>query len=109
MKKIHKILIYCLCAILIVGTGLTIGLTRKKRDYNTINISEVTHSIFYAPFYTAINNGYFEVPGTFYMQEGKLRVNLRMLNRQGNAWLTDALNYIAVRGLQFRCDSMEQY
>ena len=63
MKKIHKILIYCLCAVLVIGVGLTIGLTTKKRDYNTINISEVTHSIFYAPFYTAINKGYFKEEG----------------------------------------------
>ena len=29
------------------------------KDENTIRINEVTHSIFYAPLYVAINNGYF--------------------------------------------------
>ena len=29
------------------------------KDNNTIRINEVTHSIFYAPLYVAINNGYF--------------------------------------------------
>ena len=30
------------------------------KDKNVIRINEVTHSIFYAPLYIAINNGYFE-------------------------------------------------
>ena len=30
---------------------------------NKIRINEVTHSIFYAPLYVAINNGYFEDDG----------------------------------------------
>ncbi len=39
----------------------TLGLTAcgKKGDDNVIRVSEVTHSLFYAPFYVAINNGYF--------------------------------------------------
>ena len=32
-------------------------------DMKTIKVSEVTHSIFYAPFYVAIENGYFEEEG----------------------------------------------
>lgn len=63
MKKIYRILICCLCAIVIVGTGLAIGLSVKKKDYNVINITEVTHSIFYAPFYAAMGLGYFEDEG----------------------------------------------
>lgn len=63
MKTIHKILIWCLCAVLVVGGGLAIGLTRRDRDWTVINITEVTHSIFYAPFYAAQNLGYFEDEG----------------------------------------------
>lgn len=32
----------------------------KKQDPNTIRLNEVTHSVFYAPLYLAIENGYFE-------------------------------------------------
>lgn len=40
----------------------SLGLTAcgKKKDDNVVRVSEVTHSLFYAPFYTAINLGYFE-------------------------------------------------
>ena len=34
-----------------------------KKDNNTIRISEVTHSLFYAPLYVAENNGYFKDEG----------------------------------------------
>ena len=39
------------------------GCGNKKDENNTIRISEVTHSIFYAPLYVAINEGYFEDEG----------------------------------------------
>ena len=32
----------------------------KNKETETIRLAEVTHSIFYAPLYIAINNGYFE-------------------------------------------------
>ena len=35
----------------------------KNRDDNTIRLTEVTHSIFYAPLYVAIENGYFKDEG----------------------------------------------
>ena len=35
----------------------------KKGDDSTIRLSEVTHSIFYAPLYVAINEGFFEEKG----------------------------------------------
>ena len=64
MKKIYKILLACLCSLVIIGSGLAIGLTSgKKKDYSVIEINEVTHSIFYAPFYAAINLGYFQEQG----------------------------------------------
>jgi len=35
----------------------------KKNDSSTIRLSEVTHSIFYAPLYVALNEGFFEERG----------------------------------------------
>lgn len=40
----------------------------KKADVKTIELNEVTHSVFYAPLYIAIENGYFE--------EEQIKVNL---------------------------------
>lgn len=55
MKKISVMLVALLMFVSIgfVGCG-------KDPNANTIvKVNEVTHSIFYAPFYVAINNGYF--------------------------------------------------
>lgn len=51
-------------ALLLIGvlTCFSLFLTGCK-DEKTIRINEVTHSIFYAPLYVAINNGYFSEYG----------------------------------------------
>lgn len=56
-KKIAIILSVVL--VFIASSILVIALTRKTEN-NVIKVNEVTHSIFYAPFYIAINNGYFQ-------------------------------------------------
>ena len=50
--------------ILIVAMALGIyGVNKKQNQDNgitTVKVNEVTRSVFYAPQYVAINNGYFE-------------------------------------------------
>ncbi len=57
MKKISILLTFliCACSFMFVGCG--------KKDNNKIRVSEVTHSVFYAPLYVAMNNGYFDDEG----------------------------------------------
>ena len=56
MKKIAIFLALIISAVsmLFVGCG---------KSNNVIRVNEVTHSIFYSPFYAAINLGYFEEEG----------------------------------------------
>ena len=56
-----------LYAIIVLGIALIISLLilfvdndKEEKNLTTIKVSEVTHSIFYTPFYVAIENGYFE-------------------------------------------------
>lgn len=54
-----KIAIFILVFFVSFASVLTVGCKKE----NVIRINEVTHSIFYAPLYVAINNGYFEEYG----------------------------------------------
>jgi NitT/TauT family transport system substrate-binding protein len=56
LKKyfISFVLIFCL---------LFISFYNNPKEKDTIKVAEVAHSIFYAPFYVAIHNGYFEEEG----------------------------------------------
>ena len=58
MKKIIVIII-----LLIIISLFFIFSPKKDNDLRKIKIAEVAHSIFYAPLYVAINNGYFEQDG----------------------------------------------
>lgn len=42
---------------------LGIGIFAGCQDKNTIRINEVTHSVFYAPLYIALEKGYFKDEG----------------------------------------------
>ncbi len=51
-----------LIIVLLMG-GLFLKKPQEENKLETIKVSEVTHSIFYAPFYVAIENGYFKEAG----------------------------------------------
>ncbi len=61
MKIWKRLTLLCLALLMVTSCGLLFGC--NKKDYNKIELNEVTHSIFYAPLYVAMNNGYFEDEG----------------------------------------------
>ncbi|MDD3192355.1 MAG: ABC transporter substrate-binding protein [Oscillospiraceae bacterium] len=61
MKKRLRILLPLFCAALLV-LGLFSGCGAQEK-LQKVTVSEVTHSVFYAPQYAAINLGYFEAEG----------------------------------------------
>jgi NitT/TauT family transport system substrate-binding protein len=56
MKKITRAIATVLGGLLLCFPILGCN---KNNDKKVIRLSEVTHSIFYAPLYVAMNNGYF--------------------------------------------------
>ena len=62
-KKIMTILTIILLFAIIIITVLKLTQKEENNNLTTIKIAEVTHSVFYAPLYVAIENGYFEDEG----------------------------------------------
>ena len=64
MKKTNKIILTTLILLLaIIITIFYFNKDNKTSNLKTIKVAEVAHSIFYAPQYAAIANGYFEEVG----------------------------------------------
>ena len=66
MSKKRKIVLACVIlviAIVIVVVVIKSQTGNNQNNLQTINVSEVTRSVFYAPQYVAISNGYFEEKG----------------------------------------------
>jgi len=61
--KIWKKLGICGLALLMVCSTAILSVGCGQKDWNKIEINEVTHSIFYAPLYVAINKGFFKDEG----------------------------------------------
>jgi NitT/TauT family transport system substrate-binding protein len=70
MKKYLLLLVLVLVVVMVTAT---LGGCGKKQELTKIRLNEVTHSVFYAPLYAAINLGYFEDEG----------INLELTTGQG--------------------------
>lgn len=62
-KKIIAVSIIVLIVAIILGIVTAVKNTKKQEKLKTIKVNEVTRSVFYAPQYVAINNGYFKENG----------------------------------------------
>lgn len=64
MKKIICYIIFCLL-IFIVACSVIFDFNKNKKSQNLtkVKVSEVAHTIFYAPMYVAIEKGYYEDEG----------------------------------------------
>lgn len=65
MKKKLPAILLSLTALALITMGM-LGCGEKKPasgDLTTVTLNEVAHSIFYAPQYVAIEEGYFEEEG----------------------------------------------
>lgn len=63
MKKKFIIISSLILIILVFGILLNIDRKNKNSDLKKVRVAEVTHSIFYAPLYVALENGYFKDEG----------------------------------------------
>ena len=61
-EEMKKLVTFCTVFALIIGFMVT-GVACSCKDDNTIRVNEVTHSIFYAPLYVAMTQGFFEEEG----------------------------------------------
>lgn len=63
MKR--KFIIISSLILIILVFGILVNIDKNKKDSNLekVRVAEVTHSIFYAPLYVAVENGYFKEEG----------------------------------------------
>ena len=62
-KKRLIVIIFVLIIAVTIGIVTTIKQKEEKENLQTVKVNEVTRSVFYAPQYVAINNGYFKENG----------------------------------------------
>ena len=63
MKRFHVFFCAVMVVLLFIGGISLAGCEKSKSDMKKVRLNEVAHSIFYAPMYVAIENGYFEQEG----------------------------------------------
>lgn len=62
-KKIITFIIIVILLVAILITSIGLGKKNNTNDLTKVRLAEVTHSVFYAPLYAAIENGYFKEAG----------------------------------------------
>lgn len=62
MKKYISYCIFCLI-LFVVACSVLFNFNKKDQNLTKVKISEVAHTIFYAPMYAAIEQGYFKDEG----------------------------------------------
>ena len=64
-KQVFRCLTMLLCITAVLSVSMLTGCSAKKNSQNLtkLTLNEVAHSIFYAPMYVAIEEGYFEQEG----------------------------------------------
>ena len=62
MKKIIT-LITCLVILILIFVFYSFYSSKESNNLTKVNVAEVTHSVFYAPQYIALEEGYFEEEG----------------------------------------------
>lgn len=62
--KNKNVIIFIFCLIIAISLFFLVKVEKNKEtDKHVVRLAEVTHSVFYAPLYAAIENGYFEEEG----------------------------------------------
>ncbi len=62
MKRIHYLILGIFVLAILGFMGIYYG-NKDSNELKRVKVAEVTHSIFYAPYYVSIHNGYFEEEG----------------------------------------------
>lgn len=66
MKSKLKLVVLFFIVLVVIISGVIISNTRKSskiEEIKLVKVNEVTRSVFYAPQYVAINNGFFKENG----------------------------------------------
>ncbi|MBQ5674865.1 MAG: ABC transporter substrate-binding protein [Lachnospiraceae bacterium] len=63
MKKFSKKILSPLLCILLLLSSVATGCSGSKKNSETLVLNEVAHSVFYAPLYVAMEEGYFQEEG----------------------------------------------
>ena len=63
MKRIISYLLFCLLLFIFACSVLFDFNNNNNEDLTKVKVSEVAHTIFYAPMYVAIEKGYYQEEG----------------------------------------------